>query len=130
MTESNSGASPKSPRYFYTDPLAGAWMAEHFGMRFKLWTWNNLAFQFLPDRVGIEHDTSKLHIHPDSVHLMEPKEGDLVYHRGMYGRFDHCGQICVESEAVETICYSLHSDDFRIIQRNGIAFHCPESEAA
>jgi len=35
MSESNQGASPAIPcRHFYIDPLAAAWMARHFGMRF------------------------------------------------------------------------------------------------
>jgi hypothetical protein len=59
-------------RYFYTDPLAAAWMAKHFGMRFR--NMNNgaeITIQHI-----IQHATTgnvcNICIHPDSLHLLEP----------------------------------------------------------
>jgi hypothetical protein len=64
-------------RHFYTDPLAAAWMAKHFGIEFRYWRWNDLSFQFTPVNArAVELDSSKLYIHPDSLHLLEPQVGD------------------------------------------------------
>ena len=109
--------------YFYTDPLAAAWMAKHFGMKMAIpdgkqgWTLNQLIIAFQID--------SPIHIHPDSLPLLEPRDGDinikgLVYmHCSFHNKMSwvdlHCGNYCEERG--------------QTIRRNGLPFMWPESEA-
>jgi hypothetical protein len=151
MPESNPGASPKSNRYFYTDPLAAAWMFKHFGMVLECWHTQEeqdemsapAAYDFRDASVEdggidvwgdvIHADCRRAYIHPDSLHLLEPQMGDLVWmeatHKSGMG-------VCRWAEFLqgdfESYIESLASDylSHRIIQRNGIAFHWPEREAA
>lgn len=73
MSESHLGASPPC-RYFYTDRLAAAWMARHFGMQL-------VAFHYERGRLDLEEDEEILNaaasidppcyfIHRDSLHLL------------------------------------------------------------
>jgi hypothetical protein len=63
-------------RYFYTDPLAQAWMAQHFGMKFQA-LFDNVYDNRDYDTVGeILRYYGKLYIHPDSLPLLEPSIGD------------------------------------------------------
>lgn len=120
-------------RRFYTDPLAAAWMAKHFGMVFTRWSdgvseWEGrlCGTDALQEFEGCRHFV----IHPDSLHLLEPQVGDIgiqpdeacgEYRNGRWRSFSSCGRDCYGLSEKERIS---------IIQRNGIAFHWPESEAA
>jgi hypothetical protein len=63
-------------RLFYSDPLAAAWMAKHFGMKFQ--NQNNGAE--ITGQDIVEHaatgNTCRINIHPDSLSLLEPRVGD------------------------------------------------------
>ena len=67
-------------RYFYTDPLAAAWMEKHFSMTFvdlpfgliERGPFLGKSFEFVSFPTA-----SKLCIHSDSLHLLEPRVGDL-----------------------------------------------------
>jgi hypothetical protein len=92
-------------KFFYTDPLAAAWMDIHFGMRFLDARGNDIWFQPINSSFGYflnrekpvqlqfvskgnEERASFLHpeltfkpldrayIHPDSLHVLEPQEAD------------------------------------------------------
>ena len=70
-------------RYFYTDPLAAAWMAKHFGMEFDWFSdQGNGPVAQTPE--SIAHDIlypgtgGRYYIHPDSLHLLEPQARDTV----------------------------------------------------
>ena len=85
-------------------------------------------------------------VHPDSVHLMEPKKGDKVSYT--FGAGQHAGEAWDEVSGIilpsdEGYPYTGNGepyilldggDDFplsrlkEIFQRNGKAFHWPESE--
>jgi hypothetical protein len=125
-------------RYFYTDPLAAAWMAKQFGMTFQ----QRALVPRGPDGSIDGGDFFECHaawqdwqidsplhsryfINPDSLHLLEPKIGDLVeLHYLVSGTF-HCVSVGAH------MIHSLESDTEtvnRIIQRNGVAFMWPESE--
>lgn len=136
MTISPQGASPKSPRYYYTDPLAAAWMAKHFGMRFTdtqgvelEWCGEFNCFH-LPDGQGLSQAWDGKHfIHPDSLHQLEPQVGDegidafgtqVEFKNGEW-RIPHP----VASSADEWATSPVSID-----KRNGLAFHWPECEAA
>lgn len=120
---------------FYTDPLAAAWMAKHFGMEFRFWRWNDLSFQFLPTGRNKNPDHSRLYIQPESLPLLKPKEWDIgqrlqgvpvvVCTPENYEEFRKHGL----SRNYVAFGDSLLDDYFRIRQRNGLAFHWPEREA-
>lgn len=86
-------------KYFYTDPLAAAWMAKHHNMRFmdsedREIFWNR-EFQVF-DCPGSPKDWPRIkYIHSDSLHLL--------------------------------VADNL-PEGTKVIQRNGIVFMPPESE--
>lgn len=104
------------PRYFYTDPLAAAWMAENFGML------------FIPSDENEEKVTvfgkfvfpCRAYIHPDSLHLLEPQTGDAcsypVTDPNYFFKYEPSHPIA-DSDM-----------DAKIIQRNGLPFMWPEKE--
>lgn len=74
-------------KYYYTDPLAAAWMAKKFSMRFENC---HLQIGYVEGRDGM-HDTcgflkissgwdlpNRFYIHSDSLHLLDSKIGDTV----------------------------------------------------
>jgi len=139
-------------RFFYTDSLAAAWMAKHFGMKFGIKhkgvvQWNCIGkldepfgpLQRPEDILDPISESVPLYIHPDSLHLLEPQVGDLF-------RFSNKGPIyecvCDVDKHVARIGYIPNPPQwelsqtkqyigdlrFRIIQRNGASFMWPESE--
>src|SRR5262245_6574216 len=94
------GASIK--RAYYDDPLAAAWMAKHFGMKLQVipskdqieeydlkegevWDWMETAPEGRADVNYIEEAiqylyeaTDRLYVHPDSLPLLQPQEGDIL----------------------------------------------------
>jgi hypothetical protein len=148
MSESKTGASP-SCRQFYTDPLAAAWMAKHFGMRFTacwLGPGPQREYECMPDDWHFEvHDnrTGRYYIHPDSLSLLEPRKGDLVsLPYGEYGIIESleengkvaCGTIhgiAIMNRYMPLKAYSargLVPAHESIIQRDGKPFFWPERE--
>lgn len=124
MTKSSEGASPKSPRYFYP-PSRGhhaACMAIDFGMQFTEWRWDADRFCFAPTTANDDEPDERLYIHPDSLHLMEPQELDILYRTNGY-----CQTVGVHIGVPKTVAQLAAGAV--IIQRNGLAFHWPESEA-
>ena len=114
------------PRFFYTDPLAAAWMAKHFGMRFmtrKGIGSRGLLFSQLLTAAHMNKEVAYL-VSPDSEHMLEPQVGDTIsttdWDRGTFRMITNDMRLKL----------SKGLRDVRIIQRNGIAFHWPESEAA
>lgn len=118
-------------RYYYKDPLATAWMAKHFGM--QIFTWG---FDAIDDVNAIARDTVFIpdaplyQIHPKSLHLLVPQLGDLVtYKLGVVG----CVGIPYTDGPVGVWWAGSTGQDplngsERIIQRDGIPFHWPESD--
>ncbi len=111
-------------RYFYTDPLAAAWMAKHFGMNFYWIDPEAIA----PGDFSLELDDliseitnkyiERFYVHAQSVHLLEPREADLYA----------CDTACGWLATTPGESWIKQIGHFRIIQRNGIAFMWPESE--
>jgi hypothetical protein len=132
-------------KYYYTDPLAAAWMAKHFGMRFCAHDGEHIEIKqdgfrgtcegeewdrWLRSERSSPYEYKKLaYIHPDSLHLLEPKVGDLVElsfdtQRGVVSTH----QRYTEEQAKEHIA-GVHSwKRYKSIQRNGLAFMWPEVE--
>lgn len=67
-------------KYFYTDPLAAAWMAKHFWMAFitrDAWELFQLEERWRY-KTSLALFQGKFYIHPDSVKLLEPQPEDCV----------------------------------------------------
>lgn len=142
-------------RHYYTDPLAAAWMAKHFGMIY------GVPYPLTPSReatqTGIEKIICRIdqdnyfnghgypksestilifkhernytedarppfYIHPDSLHLLEPQDGDLIL------TTDRGGTKALFFVDEHTFDFIKRCKTFNIIQRNGIPFMWPESE--
>lgn len=78
-------------RYYYTDPLAAAWMTKHFGMNIcpddrEIPMAKNIALSDSGLMIQVDFAAMgapqwrKLYIHPDSLHLLEPKVEDIIIH--------------------------------------------------
>lgn len=107
-------------RKFYSDPLAVAWMGKHFGMRIvdadgEETDWWECLYSTMGQTVELPDE--RFHIHPDSLHLLEPRAGDLL--QGSTGLY---------FIAPPDIDPAGYDKPVKIIQRNGTTFHCPEVE--
>lgn len=131
-------------KYYYNCPYKAAYMARHFGMDFEGCR-DGTCFEAAlhsdadPDIYDTEGD--KFYIHPDSLHLLEPQEGDLVKvvcceadceypEDWVIGVIE--GDVCtVRCNLQGTSGYSISLNRVsakEIIQRNGKAFIWPEVE--
>ena len=114
-------------RYYYTDPLAAAWMAKHFGMHFDCddaeTPWDICASTMCQ---SLTEDDEPYYIHPDSVHLLEPMAGDVLaipsWPEGKYGFLNVCQQQLDENMKDADLT------DSKIILRKNLPFHWPEVE--
>ena len=133
MPESSQGASPSSRRYFFrnTHVHRAICMATDHRMRFV--TDDGLPLDIRDGRIGFWKEYpfqegkrifigcgDHFYVAPDSLHLLQPREGDL------YACDTGCGWLATTPGE----SWKRQVGHFRIIQRNGIAFHWPESEAA
>jgi len=113
-------STPSSVRYFYRDPLADAWMAQAFGMRFTIRdgvyvpTWQELASSGNADGYFI---------HPDSLPLLKPKNGDICSHH-WYSAISDRPILIYRPYEGQMFAWK------EILQRDGKPFHWPESEEA
>jgi hypothetical protein len=133
MTSAPQDASPESPRYFFRDALAAAWMECRFEMKFTLLTedqWScALDHVWMAPVIVLDNlqrllmRRPKLYIHPDSLHLLEPQELDILHRTNGY-----CQTVGVHIGIPKTLAQIAAGGV--IIQRNGVAFHWPEQEAA
>lgn len=134
-------------RYFYTDPLAAAWMAKHFGMKFYIKIYGALQKDF-NDKYSEISDWENIMeeplngwgdytyiVHPDSLHLLEPQVGDLVKHGDDFpvivqSNEDYNEVYSRNMESTVHYCAleDFEGDKYEIIQRNGISFMWPEVE--
>lgn len=131
-------------RYFYTDPLAAAWMAKNFGMIFQFqgecasdsFTAQNgyraeISIRHIPVRGGLGDSPAYLridfgdwvipekhYIQPDSLHLLEPQVDDI----GIVGIPEMPVPVKFTKGILDN-CAILN-----IIKRNNIPFMCPEME--
>lgn len=116
-------------KYFYLDPLAAAWMADKFGMAFDDGRLNDCA-----ERKGWEEffgvaffNSQKFYIHPDSLPILEPKNGDLVAHYDFSGSWKnpyYLETAAFDKFKLNVSKYFLNNSGM-ILQRNDIAFHWP-----
>jgi len=109
---------------YYDDALQAAWMAREFGVRIT--TENGLDVANvavgMASRLNdsfVYHDPP-YHIHPDSLRLFEPIEGDLVT------SWSFPDGIRSKSGIQKSLISK--GREVKIIQRNGKAFFMPEEE--
>lgn len=144
-------------RYYYDDPLAAAWMAKHFGMKFQVfptpeqiaeyesdqpWDWEETYcfpdVEMIRDCLkAIENASNIICVHPASLHLLKPQEHDLVmfsWSALMYQTLAWVHEIrngeCIVAcgpEGPDNIAVPI--SEITIIQRNGLAFMWPKEEA-
>lgn len=115
-------------RAFYTDPLAAAWMAKNFGMKFTSGVNSTLISVddlLMGEALGwrLKKDSDDwVYIHSDSLHLLEPIINDVLW-TVKDGFFD-VQRICDVYDKPKYNTWKLH----KIIERNGIPFMWPEFE--
>lgn len=106
-------------RYFYTDPLAAAWMVQHFGMRFDCkeaeTPWDICASTMCQT---LTDDDEPFYIHPESLPLLAPRAGDLILHKNK-------AQIVTEGD-LGAARYCVDALGAFIIQRDGKPYFWPE----
>jgi hypothetical protein len=131
-------------RYFYTDPLAAAWMAKYHGM--------TLYIGHLPDDYDAYSAVNWWHaidderyrrekfkqldihffVHPDSLHLLEAQMDDWGGDRRISGNVISITASLVTIDTIERhngkTHYCIPRFEFRTQKRNGIAFIWPETE--
>lgn len=115
-------------RYYYQCPIKATYMAKEFGMRF------DDSFYVMCDYIIHEGENlgalikinapPKIYIHPDSLHLLKPQEGDLIEDPCEPNHF-----IFISHDESWPLHKEFESGWFKIIQRNGKAFMWPEVEA-
>jgi len=139
MNDSDQGASPSSLPY-YSDPLEAAYMAKHHGMVFLSSSDGEIQFSLeeesaipvlelitpMADNYGWV-PTNRAYIHPDSLHLLEPKVGDLyLITEPDDDAILHNVTVVLDNNLCEKW---RNRPTGEIIRRDGKAFHWPKSEA-
>lgn len=123
---------PTTKRYFYTCPLKAAFMAKYYGMRFEpisdIASIREFMWHGIGNFIGLWEE-DRYYIHPDSLHLLEPKNCDLGTDGFDAYRYEHWDEASVPGRWVLGR-YGNASDPsaIRIVCRNGEAFHMPEVE--
>jgi hypothetical protein len=134
-------------RYFYTDALAAAWMAKHFGMRFEGGSFELIGIidEFEPttfvwttpyNLARACDQPIRAYIHPDDLDLLEPEDGDLITWEYPAGEFKerHSYEVITDghnhNHFPENARRLIEETGAHIIMRGGIVFHWPESEEA
>lgn len=132
-------------KYYYADPLAAAWMAKHFGMKFDvdygagektLDRYHEIAILSVPPKIP----ALKFFIPPDNLHILEPQEGDLAQHNNVFSKckkggkqfgimLTHNKHFVIGGDEPSLNISEPQEINVKIIQRNGIPFMWPEIEA-
>lgn len=130
-------ASQASFKYFYTDPLAAAWMAKHFGMRFNGWQQGGIvSHSYRPGECDLSPEGcfrapemlllgERFYIHFDSMHLLQPQVGDVASRR--HTELGRANRIWFRINS-DYQASALRQTGTSIIQRSGWAFMWPERE--
>lgn len=146
-------------RYYYSCPIKAAYMAKHFGMLFlfRYEDGQEISLRGLGNMLAYADGSlgeAKFYVHPDSLHLLDAQKEDLIgFTPQCYSderRYEIVTQIgwadwkgdvkrkihakARNPEEWERCVLTHEWDDWNIkniiiIQRNGIAFHWPETEA-
>lgn len=115
-------------RFYYTDPLAAAWMAKHFGMRMSYR--NGCEINRIICNSEESQAWQKIYLHPDSEESLSIQPGDVFVEGG------NVGIVPIDDNNAQGEAYfcgteipaSMGNELVYIIQRNGIPFMWPECE--
>ena len=141
---------------FYTDPLAAAYMAREFGVKFTdadgdeircanniakgLWSWiykgesksDWIYYSGTPIKLpcGKITEDVKYYIHPDSYYGFRPMPGDVIYRTPRRSDKESHGLIVCKPRSCSHWESRIkeNKDDIKIFQRNNKTFFWPESE--
>jgi hypothetical protein len=120
-------------RYFYTDALAIAWMEEKHGFSFVDGAGNEVTVvdgAIIANAFGDKSSVvNNAYVHPDSLPLLEPKDGDLVCANVSYDGVTSLAPLFAYVVWGELRAGMNVANVERIVERNGMAFMWPESEA-
>lgn len=107
-------------RYYYDCPIKAAYMAKYFGISFDGQSFEYIATAYCDYRAEWfkEANPEKYYLTDDSLHLLEPQVGDMVFYP-----YNDAAVILGEFFPVPKVGTKL-----KIIQRNGIPFMWPETE--
>lgn len=133
-------------KYYYTDHLAAQWMDSKFGMKFQEFISvmrdgkfsDEMRDIFSAHCVDFIPSMGRYYIHPDSLHLLEPKVGDFVHFDSLrnppdkiyamtetnYWRAGKDKSPKLGGKGVTRKRFQVTS----ILQRNGIPFMWPDVE--
>lgn len=113
-------------RLYYTCPIEAAYMAKNFGV--KIMVNDTEGTEMLCVISSLSRD--KYYIHPDSLSVFEPQEGDLVYCMGSYqimpADIDDFGVKYDRRIIIQNVTSPIATG--KIIQRNNKPFIMPQSE--
>ena len=133
-------------RYFYDCPLKAAFMAKYHGMRFDYYDkYQNVILSCIEVETydceccggyGKEFNPDiRFYIHPDSLHLLEPIEGDYLECINQTNApyilakaNDNNGSLSAFSTNPKITLGQSMFDSWKIIQRNSLPFMRPEIE--
>lgn len=125
-------------RWYYTDPLAAAWMAKHFGMKFEsdfhkkfddsFWRYDceQAVIESCLDNCDAYNPLhkEKYCIYHDSLHLLEPQIMDSL--KTIFHPITVMQKEGVYSVSVTTAKQMIDSAQAKIILRNEIVFMWPK----
>lgn len=132
------------PRAFYDCPLKAAYMVKYYGMKLGQSDngystgWKEWIAPMELDAFYQGLKISPAYIHPDSLHLLEPQEGDILECSGFSWEDSTLGYAVKEVYGVANkheyeylipINNVTGTSNFRILQRNGLAFMWPSFES-
>lgn len=130
----NSDGLIAQRRCFYTDPLAAAWMAKRFGMRFGFYDQRGDFREYEVPITGDDDewrsDRGRFYIVADSLSLLEPRPGDVLMRDGVQEHITAHNLFLFVHRAPDTewLFEGFARNGGRIIQRDGKPFHWPEEE--
>jgi hypothetical protein len=125
-------------RYYYTDRLAAAWMTKQFGMMFETGSISGFHCSVFSSGKNTPHyfaddgdDDFKGIIHPDSLELLKPREGDkdengFVFCERTQAWWRENGFSITGSG--EPVLRALLPEESRTAKRGGKPFFWPEIE--
>lgn len=112
-------------KMYYTDPLKSAWMVREFGVQYGQ---KNMAgdIVYIYRKIGNQEykasqhilESNMYYIHPDSLHIFEPKVGDIVF----------TGDNDYMEITYDVAMFRERHGISKIIQRDNRAFFTPEVE--
>lgn len=119
-------------RYYYDCRIKAAYMVEYFEMHLFPDCWTERSLGNTRSILGFHHHLfgGKFYVHERSFDLLEPREGDILY-GPCGGEVFRVSDLDVFHQEASTrfAKSSIHNAGWRLIQRDGKAFHWPEVEA-